>query len=209
LQHQVVVANRIKTMNESIYYNVDKIHDAISSDVKITYRYCEWTLDKRLTPKKNGTLYTVSPWVMTWDDENYYLIAYDDASSQIRHYRVDKMLSINLTKEKRIGRAEFDNFDIAQFSKRTFGMFAGNESELTIRFANSLIGVVMDRFGKDISIHKSGTDTFDASVRVNISAQFYGWLTALGTGVKILSPAAEASNYADYIKGISALYQNS
>lgn len=100
LQRQVVVSNRIKTMNESIYYNIDKLHSAISSDVKITFKYCSWTLAKKLEPKKDGANYTVSPYILVWDDENYYLIGFDDDSKEIRHYRVDKMLNITITAEK-------------------------------------------------------------------------------------------------------------
>ena len=206
LQSQVVVSNRIKTMNESIYYNVDKIHSAISSDSKIRYKYCEWTINKKLEPKKNGGYYTVSPWVLTWDDENYYLIAYDDESRQIRHYRVDKMLGIEITKEMREGSEQFGKFDIASFSKSTFGMFAGNESELEIYFENKFIGVVMDRFGKEAIIHKNDDSSFTATVKVNVSAQFYGWLTGLGKGVKILSPSGEAQKYAEYINNVASQY---
>lgn len=206
LQHQVVVANRIKTMNESIYYNVDKIHDAISSNVKIKCKYCEWTLKKKLEPKKNGDDYIISPWVLTWDDENYYLIAYDDESEQIRHYRVDKMLSIELIPERRTGKEAFQDFDIAVFSKKTFGMFAGSEKELEISFNNKLIGVVMDRFGKDIIIHENNNGTFNARMKVDISAQFYGWLSAFGTDVKIIAPREEAIKYSEYITKISEFY---
>lgn len=206
LQHQVVVTNRIKTMNESIYYNVDKIHDAISSDVKIKCKYCEWTLSKKLEPKKNGEMYIISPWVLTWDDENYYLIAYDDESGQIRHYRVDKMLGIELTLEKRTGKKEFRDFDIAMFSKKTFGMFAGNEKELEICFDNKLIGVVIDRFGKDINIRKNSNCTFNTRMKVNVSTQFYGWLLALGTDAKIISPREEARKYSEYITKIAEIY---
>lgn len=206
LQSQVVVSNRIKTMNESIYYNVDKIHSAISSDSKIQYKYCEWTVNKKLEPKKNGSYYTVSPWILTWVDENYYLIAYDDESAQIRHYRVDKMLGIEITSKRRQGREQFEKFDIASFSKSTFGMFAGNESELEICFDNKFIGVVMDRFGKEVIIHIKDDNSFTARVKVNISAQFYGWLTGLGSGVKILSPSEEAEKYTEYINNIAFQY---
>lgn len=206
LQSQVVVANRIKTMNESIYYNVDKIHSAISSNSKIRYKYCEWTINKRLEPKKNGEYYTVSPWVLTWDDENYYLIAFDDSSEQMRFYRVDKMLEIELTDELRTGRERFENFDIALFTKKTFGMFAGEETELEVCFDNKLIGVVMDRFGKDVIIKKKDENNFTAKLKVDVSAQFYGWISGLGSGVKIISPAEEAEKYAKYIQKIVAQY---
>ncbi len=206
LQSQVVVANRIKTMNESIYYNVDKIHSAISSNSKIRYKYCEWTINKKLEPKKNGEYYTVSPWVLTWDDENYYLIAFDDKSEQIRYYRVDKMLGIELVDEARTGKEQFENFDIALFAKKTFGMFAGAETELEIRFDNKFIGVVMDRFGKDVVINKKDDNSFTAKLKVDVSAQFYGWISGLGSGVKIVSPVEEAEKYADYIQKIVSQY---
>lgn len=208
LQNQVVVSNRIKTMNESIYYNVDKIHSAISSNSKIRCKYCEWTINKKLEPKKNGSFYILSPWILTWDDENYYLIAFDDESGQIRHYRVDKMLGIEIIHEPREGREQFKKFDIAMFSKRTFGMFGGEEKELHIEFDNSLIGVVMDRFGKEVIIQKQDEQRFIATVKVNISAQFYGWLAGLGGGVRILSPAEESEKYAGYIENILSVYKN-
>ena len=206
LQSQVVVSNRIKTMNESIYYNVDKLHGAIGKNVKIRFKYCEWTTDKKLTPKKDGAFYTVSPWILTWDDENYYLIAYDDKNRQMRHYRVDKMMNITLTSVPRDGKNEFDGFDIASFSKRTFGMFAGEEKELKIVFDNSLIGVVIDRFGKEARITKYDASHFTLTSKINISAQFYGWLAALGDGAKIAAPKEEAENFVQYVKKITGIY---
>ena len=206
LQRQVVVSNRIKTMNESIFYNIDKLHSAISSDVKITFKYCSWTLAKKLEPKKDGANYTVSPYILVWDDENYYLIGFDDDSKEIRHYRVDKMLNITITAEKRDGGDQFSKFDIGNYSKRTFGMFAGDENTLEIEFDNNLIGVVMDRFGKDIILNSNTENTFVAKLNVNISSQFYGWLAGLGTGVKILSPQSEVEKYLTYIKDISSKY---
>lgn len=206
MQSQVVVSDRIKTMNESIYYNVDKIHSAISQNSKISFKYCEWTTQKQLEPKKGGEQYVVSPWVLTWDDENYYLIAYDSGAEQIRHYRVDKMLSIELLEEPRDGRECFEKFDIAIFSRKTFGMFAGSEREIEVRFSDNLIGVVIDRFGSDVHIHSNGDGTFTASLRVNISAQFYGWLCALGAEAKIISPPDEAEKFFDYINKIRTEY---
>lgn len=206
LQNQVVVADRIKTMNESIYYNVDKIHSAISSNSKIRYKYCEWTTNKKLEAKKSGSYYVTSPWVLMWEDENYYLIAYDDLSNEMRHYRVDKMFSIEITKDRREGIEIYNNFDVAAFSRKTFGMFAGEEREIELRFDNNLIGVVIDRFGKSVHINMKEKNTFNIKVRVNISAQFYGWLAAFGSEVEIISPRSEAEKYTEYINGILRKY---
>ena len=208
LQRQVYVHGRVKSMNESVYYNVDEISDAISRDRQIRFHYFEYTISKQRRYRKEGAFYVVSPLALMWDNENYYLIGFDDDSKEIRHYRVDKMLNITITSEKRDGGDQFSKFDIGNYSKRTFGMFAGDENTLEIEFDNNLIGVVMDRFGKDIILNSNTENTFVAKLNVNISSQFYGWLAGLGTGVKILSPQSEVEKYLTYIKDISSKYTN-
>lgn len=206
LQRQVVVSNRVKTMNESIYYNIDKIHTAISGGVNIRCKYCEWTKRRRLEPKRGGEIYEISPWVLTWDNENYYLIAFDCGAGSIRHYRVDKMMDIEITSKPRVGSEEFKDFDIAKFTKKTFGMFAGEETEVLLRCEDSLIGVIMDRFGKDTHISPSEDGFFTVRVQVDISAQFYGWLCGLGSGVRLIGPEEEVRRYAEYIHKIADNY---
>lgn len=208
LQRQVYVANRIKTMNESIYYNVDDIHMAISENKKITFQYCEWSTEKKLIPKKNGRLYNVSPWVLTWEDENYYLIAFDNTSRTVKHYRVDKIKKINLIDEDREGKEYFTKFDTADFSKKTFGMFGGKEQDITLKCKNKMIGVILDRFGKDIFVAAESGGSFKVRVKVNVSPQFYGWITGIGEGITITEPESAAKEYKKYLKGILKNYHD-
>lgn len=206
LQRQVFVADRIKTMNESIYYNVDKLHTAISGDSQITFQYTRWTIEKKLEVKNNGELYQISPWALAWENENYYLIGYDEGKDKLKHFRVDKMLKINILEEKRIGKETFKEFDLAVYSKKTFGMFSGREEILQIRFPDRLIGVVIDRFGQDTPVRRDKNGYFLARVQVAVSEQFFGWLTGLGKGVIIVSPKMAADEYKDYLGGIMEVY---
>lgn len=205
LQRQVYVANRIKTQNESIYYNVDYIHKAIQQNVQISFQYSEWTLDKEMKPRKDGVRYQVSPWALLWDDENYYLIAYDDAKDQKKHFRVDKMTAIQITEEKR--SVVTQTFDAALYSKKMFGMFGGEETAVTLKCANQLIGVLIDRFGKEIMIQKISDDCFKTRVNVAVSGQFYGWITALGKGIEIMSPTSVREEYKIFLNEIRNTYQ--
>jgi predicted DNA-binding transcriptional regulator YafY len=102
--------------------------------------------------RKNGSWYQVSPWALMWDDENYYLVAYDADDEKIKHYRVDKMLKISVTGEKREGKEQFKAFDMPKYTKSLFGMYGGEETHITLEADNSLAGVIIDRFGKDIFI---------------------------------------------------------
>ncbi|NLL75753.1 MAG: WYL domain-containing protein [Clostridiales bacterium] len=207
LQRQVYVAGRIKTENESIYYNVDYIHKAIQMNCQIVFQYLEWTLDKELKPRKEGNKYRISPWALTWQDENYYLIAYDKEADKIKHYRVDKMGSIELLENDfREGGSSFEQFDIAAYTNKTFGMFGGEEEIITLLFPNRMIGIVLDRFGKNIDIRKRENNAFSVRVKVAVSEQFFGWLTGLGTEVKILSPQTVVQRYKTYLSNIFEQY---
>ena len=208
LQRQVYVANRIKTANESIYYIVDDIHRAIQDNEQISFQYLEWNLEKQLVPRKDGKLYHVSPWALTCKDENYYLIAHDNEEDKIKHFRVDKMGSIQvLSGVKREGAALFERFDIADYANKTFSMFGGKQEAVTIQFQNHLIGVVMDRFGRDVSIRKRDDEHFSVRVTVAVSGQFFGWLTGLGGGACLMAPADIVEQYRNYLQDIIGNYQ--
>ncbi len=188
LQRQVYVAGRIKTDNEAIYYNVDKIHNAISNNVKIQFQYFQWNEKKEQELRRDGKVYDISPWALSWDDENYYLVGYDSEADSIKHYRVDKMLKIAETENLREGREKFDQFDMAAYSKKMFGMFAGEERRVNLVFENRFANVVVDRFGKDITFFKVDDEHFQVNVNVAVSRQFLGWVMSLGRGVKITGP---------------------
>ena len=195
LKRQVVVHGRVKTMNESIYYFVDDIHRAIAENKQISFEYMKWTPEKKMV-KRREEPYTVSPWALTWDDENYYLIAYDEKADCIKHFRVDKMKSIEILKNKRIGRDKFREFNIAQYAKMSFGMYGGEKTTVKLAFENDLVGVFLDRFGRDITIMPSKNKGWsETRVDVALSDQFFGWIFALGQGVKILGPASAVKKY--------------
>lgn len=209
LQRQVFVANRIKTANESIYRIVDEIHRAIQQNAKITFQYLEWNLDRELVARHGGRVYEVSPWALTCKDENYYLIGHDSAENKIKHFRVDKLGRIEiLSQAKREGAELFERFDIAAYTNRTFGMFGGREETVTLAFENRLIGVVMDRFGKEVSVRRQDEEHFRVRVQVALSSQFYGWLTGLGEGASIVAPLPVREEYAAYLENILRQYHN-
>ncbi len=188
LQRQVFINDRVKTMNESVYYNVDFIHSAINQNVKIRFKYYRWDISKKLVATHNGEWILVSPWALIWDDENYYMVAYDEADDKIKHYRVDKMMKISLSEERRAGRKLFNNFDMAKYSKSTFGMYGGELCKVKIRIANHMCGVFIDRFGKDITFFPVDEDHSEFFVDVNVSPQFFGWIFSLGNDVRVTGP---------------------
>ena len=206
LQRQVFVTGRIKTMNESIYYTVDAIHNAISENRKIYFHYFQWNVKKEMELRRGGEYYHISPWGLSWDDENYYLIGYDSETEQIKHYRVDKMLHIQMSEEKREGKEHFRKLDLAEYAKKSFGMFRGEEYQVKLRVENHLAGVIIDRFGKDVMMIPVDEEHFTVNVNVHVSKQFLAWVISIGEGIEILSPEEVVQNMRREIKRLNRQY---
>ena len=206
LNRQIGVTGRIKSMNESIFYNVDSIYDACRKNVNISFKYLQWKKGKKLAYKNQDKIYKVSPWMLYWEEEQYYLIAYDVNDDKIKYFRVDKMDKINLTKEKRSGEKLYKSQIGKDFSHKNFHMYSGREASVVLEATNDIMGVIIDKFGDDVHMHQH-EDTFTISAKVIISNQFYGWLAGLSGKVKITAPEEEVKNYKAYLKKLLKDYR--
>ncbi|MBR5427145.1 MAG: WYL domain-containing protein [Clostridia bacterium] len=188
LHRQVMISGRVKTMNESIYYNVDALQNAILENRQVTFQYYNWNVKKEQELRHGGERYKISPWGLVWDDEYYYLLGYDAKSGIIKSFRVDKMMRIFRTSDKREGEDAFKELDMARYTKSVFGMFGGEMTEVTLEAKNHMAGILVDRFGRDIIMIPKDENSFTCTVRVALSGQFYGWLVALGEDIRIIAP---------------------
>jgi predicted DNA-binding transcriptional regulator YafY len=207
LQRQVYVSNRVKTINESIYYNVDRLHAAIAENKKVSFKYFDYSIKKDKAFRKNGDKYSVSPYALSWDDENYYLISFSAKYNDFTHYRVDRMTDINLIDEERDPLPDRENFDIAEYTKKVFNMFGGEEVMVQLQFDNSLVNAVIDRFGKDIVIGKKDESSFYIWIKVAVSSTFFAWISQFGNKVKVLSPDNVIEKYRMHMRDILTQYE--
>ncbi len=214
LQRQVVVNGRVKTMNESIYYAVDTIHTGISQQQKIRFRYMTWAVDPTAPggfssrEKHGGRPYVVSPWALVWMEENYYLIAFEEVSQAIRHFRVDKMNQLRVLNQPRDGQKQFENFDLARYTQSLFGMFSGEVQEVCVELENSLVGVLVDRFGRGLVLHPARRPGwFSVRLQVVPGPTFYGWVMSFGARAQVLSPQPVRAELRRYAQALSRLYE--
>ena len=206
LQRQVYVANRIKAMNESIYYNVDKVHAAIAENRKISYLYFDWGVDKQKHFRRGGRRYCVSPWALTWDDENYYMVGYDSEAGIIKHYRVDKMQDIRPTSLAREGADLFGQFDMAVYARSLFGMYGGEQQVVRLKMRNHLAGVAIDRFGRDIYLQPLDSEWFTVAASVTVSPTFFAWVFSFGENAAVTGPESVVAQLREFLAKISGNY---
>lgn len=201
LRRQIMLAGRIKSSAESGFDNIDLLHEAIEKNSSITFRYFDWGVDCQKHFRQG--IYTASPYALLWDDENYYLIAHSERHG-LTHYRVDKMEQIALTNQPRIFTDETKNFNPSVYSTEVFGMFRGTQETVKLRFENSLAGVVVDRFGRDIMLIPDGKDHFTFTVQVSVSPNFLGWLAGFGGRAAITFPNSAVSQYREFCQAALA-----
>ena len=208
LNRNILLSKRIKSMNDKVLKNLDILYAAINSNNQITFQYVRWTWQKKLIYLKGGNLFNASPYAISLFDDNYYLIAFDNQTKQLKHYRVDKMQTIKLLAKTRVGKEDFDNFDISEYAAKTFNMYGGKEEYIKLQCKNSLANVIIDRFGKNLIIRPDfdNPDYFIVGITINVSPQFYGWLFGLGADVKVLSPNSVIESYKKTAEKILSVY---
>ena len=155
----------------------------------IRFHYYEWTPQKEMHLRRNGETYEISPWGLTWDDENYYMVGYDGEAEMIKHFRVDKMLDIEITDQLREGKERFEKFDLASYAKKVFGMFSGEERMVRMICENKFAGAMIDRFGREVMMHPVDEGHFSVSAAVKVKAS--GGIRDAETARRMIEAGAE------------------
>lgn len=207
LKRQFYIVEDLKNLNEKIYMIVDGLHRAINEDHQVEFLYNAWNIKKELVPRHNGKIYHVSPWGLTWDDENYYLVGYDEDELKIKHFRVDKMTKFSETDKSRNGKEEFEAVDMKEYGRKVFGMYSGKTQRVKLLVENNMIGIIFDRFGTDIMVMpQKDNKHVVVNVDVEVSLQFIGWLVGIGPGIKVIEPDEVCKQIRQHLDQMSALY---
>ncbi len=210
LQRQVFVAGRAKSDNETGLYSVDTLHTAISEGKMVEFSYSDWGPDKKKHLRRDGKAYRVSPWALAWENNGYYLIAYQDyaAPASIRHYRVDKMTRVTILDAPREGKELYRDFDLTAYMQSMFNMYSAATQPVTLRCETGMIGAMLDRFGTGVTlIEEEDGLHVHFTVPVAASPQFYGWVCGFGGAVEVTAPAAVRKDLAAMVQRITEAHQ--
>ncbi|MCF0132382.1 MAG: WYL domain-containing protein [Blautia sp.] len=209
LGSQIVARNRVKSTNEQMFITIDRISDAIRSDVSIRFKYFKYDMNRKKQYKHNGRSYEVSPCALIAGEDNYYLLAYSHDAEALRHYRVDRMEAVLLTENRRLGKELMAQVDLSCYPSRVFNMYRGPEHRAVLRFHSDLADAVLDRFGKDIMLIPDSADHFHITVPVMESPQFFAWMSGFGNAAEVKSPPALRQHMKEHVQSIARLYEES
>ncbi|MBQ4071837.1 MAG: WYL domain-containing protein [Clostridia bacterium] len=205
LSRQVYVEDKARTENNVTLYTIDEIHRAINEGKRLTFKYFDYNSKKEVVFRHGGKRYDTTPLTLMWNDENYYLVAYDEEENIVKNFRVDKIKEARMSANTRSQSEKVQSFNPSDYSKKIFAMYGGREELVTIEFADSLAGVVIDRFGSDHTFIKTDFG-FKVSLRVMVSPTFFAWILGFGDKVRILSPDGVCDELLATLKKTIALY---
>ena len=200
LDRQMVVSGRVKSMNDTVLYIIDHIHEAIESDMYIEFKYFQYNMEKKREYRHNGKVYHVNPRRLLYDNNFYYLLA--DEGDELKTFRVDRMTNVNVVEETEDDLLNFGSgrINTADYIKSTFGMYHGKETEVKMLFQKDMMDIVIDKFGKDVKVEKVDDGHFRVIAKVAVSPQFFGWIFGLGENVMIEYPLKVAKQMKDLLK---------
>ena len=192
MKRNVLVSGRVKSMNESIYYNIDAIQEAITQNRQITFRYFDWDFGGKRKYREKA--YAASPYGLCQDNENCYLLAHSERHG-ITSYRVDRMTNIQIDEQRRTPCPELTGKALLDHARQLFQMYSGEALDVKLRFHKSLLNVVVDRFGRDTMLIPDGQEHFNFTVKVAVSPMFLSWVMGFGNKAKILYPQSVVEQY--------------
>ncbi len=184
---------KVKYDTDGLYYIIDMIESAIDEKKKIQFQYYEYNEKKEKILRNNGEIYTISPYTLCRNEDNFYMVGYSDKRQTVVSFRVDRLYHPEMTGEKAVKKP--DDFDIADYGKKIFGMFSGQERTVELECNNELMKYIMDRFGMNVCVREKTTNTFSVKVRVELSPTFYAWVFQFGGGIRILRPKDAVEGY--------------
>ena len=184
LKRQLYIDHRSKATNESVILIVDHLYTAIIERKKVTFQYFDYTPEKKKVHRHGGQLYTVSPYAMLWNNDQYYMVGYSEERKLVATYRVDRISQLTVTEEP--ARKRPADFTISDYFGQTFSMYLGEEAKVELLCANALMGSIIDRFGENVSVQIVDREHFKVTATVALSNNFYGWVFASGGKMRIL-----------------------
>ncbi len=204
------LARTLKTKNEEIYYNIDRIVRALGSGKKISFYYFEYMPDKTLRLRREGRKYISSPYSLMWFEDAYYLVCNIDKYDNLSHFRVDRMTKVDVLEDtvRSINEvSEYKNYiDFDEYHRSVFSMFGGRLQSVRIRFRDELATAVFDRFGLDVSVSEIKDGWFTVSVNVRVSPGFVSWLTIFADKAEVIAPGELRNEIKQLITSLGSVY---
>ncbi|MBS5734653.1 MAG: WYL domain-containing protein [Clostridiales bacterium] len=197
-KRQLYVDHRLKAENESIYFTVDLIHQAIRLKKRVTFQYYYYTPNKKKELKHNGKVYIFSPFALIWNDDRYYVIGYSDSHQKIVKFRMDQIYGMKISKKFAVRKPE--GFKMSDYFSQVFSMYEGTESKIILLYENELMTYVIDRFGESVPVIPADEDHFSSIVKVSLSQTFYGWVFSFGGRMMIQAPQEAVDAFQKFLQ---------
>lgn len=207
LSKRMHVEGRIKMQNESVFYNVDIVQEAIQAHRRVSFHYFKYDVEKKKVRQHGGDRYLETPVELIYSDGYYYLVTYNDKHDGFTNYRVDRMTEVMVSDEPATRNERIASFDPEAYTAQAFSMFNGEPKTISLIVDGEVMSSIVDRFGSDVESHALDGSHARVYARVKVSDVFYGWLAQFGTKVRVEKPRSVVQGYTEYLQRIVSAYR--
>lgn len=207
LSKRMHVEGRIKMQNESVFYNVDIVQEAIQAHRRVSFHYFKYDVEKKKVRQHGGDRYLETPVELIYSDGYYYLVTYNDKHDGFTNYRVDRMTEVMVSDEPATRNERIASFDPEAYTAQAFSMFNGEPKTISLIVDEEVMSSIVDRFGSDVESHALDGSHARVYARVKVSDVFYGWLAQFGTKDRVEKPRSVVQGYTEYLQRIVSAYR--
>lgn len=198
LKRNIYISDRVKPLNEQVYYLVDSINTAINRRKQISFRYFQYNQHREEVPKNGGKRYIFSPYYLIWNEDRYYAVGYSEKHDKITTFRVDRMKEVNILSSDAVEMPS--DFVLTDFTRRVFDMFDGAEEKVTLLCKNDMMNYIVDKFGDEVETSPVDKDFFEATADISVSQTFFAWVFQFNGDIKITSPSDVVLRYREMLQ---------
>ncbi|MDD4291920.1 MAG: WYL domain-containing protein [Clostridia bacterium] len=208
LKSNIVKFNTVKSSNESIFYSINEITQAIEQGKKVSFKYFDYDENRNRVYRKDNKRYFVNPLATVFSEDNYYLIGYYGKHEGVVHFRIDRMDVVELVPDQPKDPYKGEDIDLTKHKRQLFGMYQGNGQEVEFLADKSILDPIFDKFGESIELTVKADGKVSFKAEVQVSNVFFGWCLSFGDKLKVTAPEDITSKIEEYIGILAKQYSS-
>lgn len=184
LQKTVYVKSKQKIPNKQLFYNIDTLNIAINQGSKVSVCLLKYNMEMELEEAEGGPI-VISPYATMWASGNYYILAKQEDTDELTHYRIDYLKDIVIL-ERGVDMI-FGGINPNQYAERFIFQRGESVERYDIECDKDLWNELAEKFGNSLTVIRSLDDKLCVKIKC-IPSTMREWVMAHSNKCEVTAP---------------------
>ena len=188
-----------KTDNQSLFYSIEVVDDAIEQNKMVEYDYNKFGIDKSL---HKSSFQRVSPYQLILHNQRYYLMGYSKYWGHMVYHRLDHITNIRVSTQDIVHINEVEGYkngiNYQNLTTAMPYMYNDKPERIALKTNEKMVDQFIDWFGKDIEISVDG-DSVIITLNASPKAMLY-WSVQYADEVEVISPVTLREEIKEFLE---------